>query len=78
MKLGAGQTTNVVATVKASKKALPGDYVTKMTVKTQEVNATTDFRISVKTPMISGWVGVLIIVLVLGGVYYLFLKYGRR
>lgn len=43
MKLGAGQTTNVVATVKASKKALPGDYVTKMTVKTPEVNATTDF-----------------------------------
>lgn len=62
MKLGAGQTTNVVATVKASKKALPGDYVTKMTVKTPEVNATTDFRISVKTPMIWGWVGVLIIV----------------
>lgn len=78
MKLGAGQTTNVVATVKASKKALPGDYVTKMTVKTPEVNATTDFRISVKTPMIWGWVGVLIIVLVLGGVYYLFRKYGRR
>ena len=78
MKLGAGQTTNVVATVKASKKALPGDYVTKMTVKTPEVNATTDFRISVKTPMIWGWVGVLIIVLVFGGVYYLFRKYGRR
>lgn len=78
LKLGAEQSTNVVATVKASKKALPGDYVTKMTAKTPEVNATADFRISVKTPMIWGWVGVLIIVLVLGGVYYLFRKYGRR
>lgn len=29
VKLGAGQSTNVVAIVKASKKALPGDYVTK-------------------------------------------------
>ena len=78
VKLGAGQSTNVVATVKASKKALPGDYVTKMEAKTPEVNATVDFRISVKTPMIWGWVGVFIIVVVLGGVYYLFRKYGRR
>ena len=78
VKLGAGQSTNVVATVKASKKALPGDYVTKMEAKTPEVNATADFRISVKTPMIWGWVGVFIIVVVLGGVYYLFRKYGRR
>lgn len=76
-KLGAGQSTNVVAIVKASKKALPGDYITKMTAKTPEVNATTDFRISVKTPMLWGWVGILIIVLVLGGVYSLFRKYGR-
>lgn len=78
VKLGAGQTTSVIATVKASKKARPGDYVTKMEAKTPEVNATADFRISVKTPMIWGWVGVLIIILVLGGVYYLFRKYGRR
>lgn len=78
VKLGAGQSTNVVAIVKASKKALPGDYVTKMEAKTPEVNATADFRISVKTPMVWGWVGVFIIVVVLGGVYYLFRKYGRR
>ena len=77
-KLTAGSTTNVTATIKASGKALPGDYVTKMTAKTPEVNTTAEFRISVHTPMIYGWLGILIIVLVLGGVYYLFRKYGRR
>jgi len=77
-KLTAGSTTNVTATIKASGKALPGDYVTKMTAKTPEVNTTAEFRISVHTPMIYGWLGILIIVFVLGGVYYLFRKYGRR
>ena len=77
-KLTAGGTTNVTATIKASGKALPGDYVTKMTAKTPEVNTTAEFRISVHTPMVYGWLGILIIMLVLGGVYYLFRKYGRR
>jgi hypothetical protein len=77
-KLTAGSTTNVTATVKASKKALPGDYITKITARTPEVNTTTEFRISVHTPMIYGWLGILIIIVVLGGVYFLFRKYGRR
>ena len=69
---------NVVATMKASKKALPGDYVATMTAKTPEVNTDAQFRIAVKTPMIWGWVGVLIIIVAIGAVCYLFRKYGRR
>ena len=76
--LKAGETATVVAILKASKKALPGDYVTTMMAKTPEVNADAQFRIAVKTPMIWGWVGVLIIVATIGAVYYLFRKYGRR
>ena len=77
-KMTAGSTTNVTATVKAASKALPGDYIAKVTAKTPEVNTTAEFRLSVHTPMIYGWLGILIIVVVLGGVYYLFRKYGRR
>ena len=77
-KMTAGSTTNVTATVKAASKALPGDYIAKITAKTPEVNTTAEFRLSVHTPMIYGWLGILIIVVVLGGVYYLFRKYGRR
>ena len=47
-----------MATLKASKKALPGDYVTTIMAKTPEVNADAQFRVAVKTPMIWGWVGV--------------------
>ena len=76
--LKAGESAPVIATLKASKKALPGDYVTSMTAKTPEVNTDAQFRIAVKTPMLWGWVGVLIILSAVGAVYYLFRKYGRR
>ena len=76
--LKAGETSTEMATLKASKNALPGDYVTTIMAKTPEVNADAQFRIAVKTPMIWGWVGVLIIIATIGVVYYLFRKYGRR
>lgn len=77
-KLSVGATAQVTATVRASKKALPGDYIIRMDAKTPEVNSTAEFRTTVKTPMIYGWLGLLIIVGVLGGIFYLFRKYGRR
>ena len=49
-----------------------------MTAKTPEVNTDAQFRIAVNTPMIWGWVGVLIIIVAIGAVCYLFRKYGRR
>ncbi len=77
-KLGPGKSETVYATIKADKKAIPGDYVSKITAKTPEVNETLSFRVMVKTPMLMGWIGVIIIFLALGGVAFLFKKYGRR
>ena len=74
----AGSSTTVTAVVKASRKAIPGDYVVKMTARVSETSSTADFRMSVKTSMLWGWAGILVIAAVLGGVYYLFRKYGRR
>jgi uncharacterized membrane protein len=74
----AGGSMTVTALVKASRKAIPGDYVVKMTARTPEVSSTADFRMAVKTSMLWGWLGILVIAAVLGGVYYLFRKYGRR
>lgn len=76
--LKAGATANVTAGLKASPKALPGDYVVVMDAKAPEVTADAQFRISVKTPLFWGWVGVLVILVAVGGVYCLFRKYGRR
>jgi uncharacterized membrane protein len=76
--LKAGDAAKVFATIKADKKAIAGDYVTNLDAKTPEVTARTAFRVSVKTPMLWGWVGIFIIIAALGSVYYLFRKYGRR
>ena len=73
-----GKEAKVFATIKASRKAIAGDYVTEIESKTPEVSSKISFRISVETPMLWGWIGVLIIIAGLGSVYYLFRKYGRR
>ncbi|TAN19784.1 MAG: hypothetical protein EPN37_03055 [Chitinophagaceae bacterium] len=73
-----GATSQVTAEVKASKEAIAGDYATTLTATTPETSSHTDFRISVRTSMLWGWIGVIIILLALLSVYYLFRKYGRR
>lgn len=73
-----GKTANVQATIKADSKAIAGDYVVNMSANTAEKTADAQFRVAVKTSMLWGWLGVLIIFAVVGGVYYLFRTYGRR
>lgn len=74
----AGREASVRATVKADKKAIPGDYITSFEARTPDVSSKASFRMSVRTPMLWGWVGILIIVAGIGTVWYLFRKYGRR
>ena len=76
--LPAGSTEHVTITIKAAKKAIPGDYITKITAKAPEVNSSVSFRMTVKTPMLWGWIGVLIVAVALGSILYLFKKFGRR
>jgi uncharacterized membrane protein len=77
-KLLPGKTAQVFATIKADKKAIAGDYVTNLEARTPETSVKVTFRISVETPMLYGWVGIFIILVALGSVWYLFRKYGRR
>jgi len=73
-----GQHAQVFATIKSSRKSVAGDYVANLEAKAPEKSATASFRLSVRTPLLWGWLGILIILGALGGVYYLFRKYGRR
>jgi len=73
-----GKNAQVFATIKADKKAIAGDYVTNIEAKTTETSSKATFRISVKTPMLLGWIGIFIILAAIGSVWYLFKKYGRR
>lgn len=73
-----GKSVTVSAVIKADKKAIPGDYVTMIEAKTPEVSSSASFRMSVETPMLMGWIGIFVIVVAIGIVYFLFRKYGRR
>jgi uncharacterized membrane protein len=77
-KIAAGETAEVLATIKAYEKAIPGDYVVNLTAQTPETNSKAAFRMSVKTSMLWGWLGILIILGAIWVIYYLFRKYGRR
>lgn len=76
--LAAGKTASVQATIKADKKSIAGDYVVNMTASTAEKSSDAQFRVAVQTSVLWGWLGAIIIVVVLAGIYYLFRKYGRR
>jgi uncharacterized membrane protein len=73
-----GKTINVKATLKVPDKTIAGDYAANFTATNSNTNAPVAFRLMVKTSLLSGWIGVLIILLAIGIVYYLIRKYGRR
>ncbi|MBO8171767.1 MAG: hypothetical protein H0Z33_07750 [Bacillaceae bacterium] len=77
-KLAAGNSTEVTATIKADGEAIAGDYVVNMSATTPEASSDAQFRVTVETSLLWGWFGILIILAVIGGVYYLFRTYGRR
>lgn len=74
----AGEQAHVQATIKASDQSLPGDYVVSLSAQASGKTAKADLRMTVKSSVLWGWIGILIILAVCGGLYYLFRKYGRR
>ena len=77
-RLEPGKDAEVTATLHVPDKTIAGDYVTTFSVKNNNSSANAAFRMTVKTSVLTGWIGVLVILLALGAVYYLIRKYGRR
>ncbi|WP_085991213.1 NEW3 domain-containing protein [Oceanobacillus senegalensis] len=73
-----GESATVKATLTASDEAIAGDYVTTFKASAAETSAEADFRVSVHTSTLWGIIGVLIILGVVAGLYYMIKKYGRR
>lgn len=73
-----GKTQDIKATLNVPNKTIAGDYVTTFTVKNSNATADATFRMTVTTSLLSGWLGVVVILLALWIVYYLIRKYGRR
>lgn len=73
-----GKTTDVTATIKVPDKTIAGDYAITFTATNSNANAQAAFRMVVKTSLLSGWIGIAVILLAIGIVYNLIRKYGRR
>jgi uncharacterized membrane protein len=76
--LEAGKSIDVKVDLRVPDKTIAGDYAAKFDVKSPNSTADISFRMIVKTSLLSGWIGMLIILLAIGLVYYLIRKYGRR
>lgn len=77
-------TAAVVGTILPAGEAVAGDYVVTVTAATDQATATTQakaeaqIRFTVETSPIWALVGIAVIALILGGLFYVFRTYGRR
>jgi len=73
---GLSQEVDVVIT--PPRKTIAGDYMITLRGDSKEVSDSLDVRVTVLTPTIWGWVGILIVLAVIAGLGVLFRQLGRR
>lgn len=73
-----GKTVDIKANVKVPDKTIAGDYAATFTATNANGNSPVAFRFVVKTSLLSGWIGILVILAAVALVYFLIRKYGRR
>ena len=64
--------------IKPPTETIAGDYQITIRVSGEQASEKIDIRVTVETPTIWGWVGVAIIVLVVAGLAYIFMRFSRR
>jgi uncharacterized membrane protein len=76
--LAALNSQTVEVNIKPPAKTIAGDYQISLTAKGKQISDDIDIRVSVETPTIWGWLGVAIIVVVVAGLVYVFMRFSRR
>ena len=77
--LESGLTQDVDVVINAPKgKTIAGDYVVTINAKSMKVNDSLELRVTVLTPSIWGWVGIIIVLVVIAGLAVIFRQLGRR
>jgi uncharacterized membrane protein len=77
-RLEPGATASVTAHITPSANAVAGDYAINLTATTEGASEALDVRVAVETAPIWGIVGIGLIVAALGGMVWVFRRYGRR
>ncbi len=73
-----GTLRQVQATLTPAAKAIAGDYSISLAATSTQASINKDFRVTVETPTIWGWVGLGIVVVVVAGLVWMFASYSRR
>ena len=76
--LESGLTQEVDVVIKPPRRTITGDYMATIKAESKEASDDLELRVTVLTPTIWGWVGILIVVVVIGGLGVIFWRLGRR
>jgi len=76
--LNPGEVREVKMEITAPDRAVAGDYMLNVTTNSPDVSKSIDFRVTVSTPTIWGWIGAFIVALVVLGLAAVFIRLGRR
>src|ERR1051325_4426413 len=76
--LAPGEVQQIKMEILAPDRTIAGDYMLTLTANSPEVNKTVDFRVTVSTPTVWGWIGFAIVALVVLGLGVVFFRLGRR
>ena len=73
-----GNLKQIEVSITPAEEALVGDYAVGVNIKAEKSSDDLEFRVTVNASAAWGWIGIGIIVLVIGGLFALFVTFGRR
>jgi len=76
--LAPGEMKQVEVTIKPGPQSLVGDYSVGVMTNGEKADKTVEMRVTVKASSAWGWIGIGLILLVIAGLSFLFIKMGRR
>ena len=76
--LNPGEVREIKMEILAPDRTIAGDYLLGVTANSPETNKSVEFRVTVSTPTIWGWVGFAIVAVVVLGLAIVFFRLGRR
>jgi uncharacterized membrane protein len=76
--LSPGKLQQVEMTITPAEQALVGDYSVGVNVQGEKSSKDLEFRVTVRASTAWGWIGIIIIIAVLAGLVFLFVRMGRR